>query len=719
MGIGLDDWINTNTYKSNTLDVIQTSTIDAPATRDTKLSELGVTTGEYYVYNNGVKYTAMISSDETLGSFMDTLKSFGLETSIVTDNDGTILSVVGKGNSYITKSTGTNASNIVEKLFTNTIGETKKYTGKEETSSIKTTLTSATEDTLLSYFDKDGKKAEGDLSVAVNGITSIIKIGADETFGSLLEKFRALGLEATMSDGQIVIQSGFNSFTINSNGTDSGIMDTIGLVHVNNLGGYASSNDTIQSTTTSIEEHSLSVSNYASESTQLGLLNISAGSLTVYRDGKKAQIQLSETDTFGDLRKKLSEAFAEKDIDLEFNDGYLRIYSKNGANVEIGSTTDSTNFNAITGIANDGSGSVVSARELYCVNSDSTVTQAGLFRRGQVTEGTFKVGDAEFTITDTTKLADLISQINSSEAANATAYWDNIDGKFVIKSRTTGAALVNIEAGTSNFTDIMGYTTSSWKDGAVESTKMNIKTQEIGSNAKVKINGTTYTSTSNNITSDVTRIKGLTINLKGLTEGSAVTLTVERDKETLANAISGVVDSYNELMKNIDEAIAKDGKLHNETTLKLIRNQLRNMMTSSDAGTTIFRNLDAIGISFSAASVGNIATTNNAIVNLNFDKDKFIKAYEADQKAVKDLLIGSSNNTGIFTKVEDLVESSLQSVSGYFATSDNTYTKKTREIERKIVNATKDIEKYRARLEAKFSAMDMLIAQMQQQYSSF
>ena len=91
----------------------------------------------------------------------------------------------------------------------------------------------------------------------------------------------------------------------------------------------------------------------------------------------------------------------------------------------------------------------------------------------------------------------------------------------------------------------------------------------------------------------------------------------------------------------------------------------------------------------------------------------------SNQKAVKDLLIGSSNNTGIFTKVEDLVESSLQSVSGYFATSDNTYTKKTREIERKIVNATKDIEKYRARLEAKFSAMDMLIAQMQQQYSSF
>lgn len=721
MGIGLNDWISTDSYKSNTLDIVQTSTVDTSATRDTKLSELGVTTGEYYIYNNGVKYTAMISSDETLGSFMDTLKSFGLETSIITGDDGTVLSIIGKGNSYIAKSSSSNASNVVEKLFKTDIGETKKYTGKEEITNTITTPATATEETLISEFDKNGKKAEGDLSVAVNGITSIIKIGANETFGSLLEKFRALGLEATMSDGKIMIQSGFNTFTINSNGTDSGIMETIGLTHYADLGGYASSNDTVISTTTSIEERSLSVSNYADDSTQLGLLNISSGSLTVYRDGLKKQIQLSETDTFGDLRSKLSGAFAEKDLELEFNDGYLRIYSKNGANIEIGATTDSTNFNAITGITNDGSGSMVSARELYCVNSASTITQAGLFRRGQVREGTFKIGDATFTIDSTTKLDDLISQINSSEAANATAYWDNIDGKFVIKSRTTGAALVNIEAETSNFTDIMGFTTSEWANTTEKPTvtKMNINNQVIGDNAKVKINGTTYTSTSNSITSDVTRIKGLTINLKGLTEGSAVTLTVERDKETLANAISDVVDSYNELMKNVDEAIAKDGKLHNETTLKLIRNQLRNMMTSSDAGTTIFRNLDSIGIAFSTASSGNIATTNDAIVNLKFDKDKFIKAYEADQNAVKDLLIGSNNNKGIFTKVEDLVESSLQSVNGYFATTDSSYTKEAQKIETKIVKATKDIEKYRARLEAKFSAMDLLIAQMQQQYSSF
>ena len=103
LGIGLNDWISTNTYHSSTLDVVSTSTMNVSATRATLLSELGVSTGEYYIYNNGVKYTAMISSDETVGSLMDTLKNFGLETSLVSGANGAVLSIIGKGDSYVAK----------------------------------------------------------------------------------------------------------------------------------------------------------------------------------------------------------------------------------------------------------------------------------------------------------------------------------------------------------------------------------------------------------------------------------------------------------------------------------------------------------------------------------------------------------------------------------------------------------------------------------------
>ena len=570
----------------------------------------------------------------------------------------------------------------------------------------------------MSYYDNASLKAEGNLSITVNDETSIIKITSDETIGSLLEKIKALGLEATISNGQIMVQSGYDTMTINTDGTTSKLLTNIGLVYQNDLGGYIASNNTVKSTTTSIEEKTLSVANYADMKTQLKTLNISDGFLTVYVDGKKGIVEINADETFETLKSRLSTAFS--DLTLNFKDGYLTIYSTAGKSVEIGSTTDKGNFSAITGISKDENGVIKSSRALYRVNSDSLITTSGLFREGNVTEGTFIVGNATFTIDANTKLSDLISQINASEEANATAYWDNIDGKFVIKSRTTGAAYINIEAGTSNFTDRMGYTTSSWKaNGNIAVTRINTNSQQIGNNAKLSINGTTYTSTSNTITSDVSRIKGLTINLKGLTEGSAVTLTVERDKETLANAVSEVVDSYNELMKNVDEAIAIDGQLHNETTLKLIRNQLRNLMTSSNAGTTIFRNLDSIGISVSKANGSNISTSSDSIINLSFDKDNFFKAYESDEDAVKALLVGGTSNTGIFTSVETLLESTLQAVTGYFSATDRSYSDKVDKLERKIVKANEDIERYRARLEAKFSAMDMLIANMQQQYSSF
>ena len=726
LGINLNSWINTNNYKSGSLSINGTTTASVNATRDTMLSELGVSTGEYYIYNNGVKYTAMISSDETLGSFLDTLKSFGLETSLVQGADGAVLKLVGKGDSYIKKSGSvTNSSNVVEKLFGNNIAETNEYSGLQQTSKVETTNPAATEETRLDYFGV----TTGDVNVIVNGQSNIIKITADETIGSLIDKFNTLGLNATLSSsGQIMVQSGYDTMTIATTGTTSNVLEKLDLQYKNDLGGYSASGTVVNSTTSEIVEKTLSVANYADLNTNLGDLNISEGTLTIYRDGQKAQININKdkttgkiTDTFKTLQSKISTEFNnDNDVIVDFEDGKLKIYSKSGKRIEVGSTSDESNFSAITGISTDENGVARSARELYCVNGDSVLTTSGIFRTGDVKAGTFTIGDAKFTIDDTTTLSNLVAQINSSEKANATAFWDNVDGKFVIKSKSTGSALVNIEAGTSNFTDILGLTSSTWNaDGAINTTKMNIKTQEIGENAKVKINGTTYTSTSNTLDSDITRIKGLKINLKGLTKDEVVTIKVERDKETLANAVSGVVDSYNELMKNLDESMASDGDLRHESTLKLIRNQLRNLMTSSDAGTTVFKNLDSIGISVASANGSNIATSNSAIISMTFDKDKFFKAFEADQDAVKALLIGSANNKGIFSKLETEVESALAGVSGYFAATEASYKQKVRDLDTKIKKANKDVDRYKARLESKFQSMDMLIAQMQQQYSSF
>ena len=452
--------------------------------------------------------------------------------------------------------------------------------------------------------------------------------------------------------------------------------------------------------------------------TKLSTLGITSGSLSIYRNGEKALINVESSHTLGDIRSLISQKFSN--VDMKFDDnGKLVFYSTDkDVSVELGNTTDTSNFLAVTGVVKTKDGTAESARALYTVNGDSKVMSDGIFRRGKVTAGTFVVGTERIEINANTTINDLVSMINNAAGTNATAYWDTIDGKLVIKSRSSGAALINIEAGTSNFTDIMGYTTSEWNaDGSLKVSRMNVDTQELGSNAQFRINGTSYTATSNTITSDITRIKGVTLNLNGLTSGSAIKVTVEKDKESVATALSDIVDSYNELMDNVDKEITKDGKLKDQSTLKLIRNQLRSLMTSSDAGTTIFRNLDAIGIKVEAASGNNISTS--GLTTLTFDKDKFFEAFKSEQNAVKDLLVGSANNTGIFTKVENLVESSLKSVSGYFESADKSYQKQINKLDNKIEKQKTALERYRAQLESKFSSMDILIANMQQQYSSF
>ena len=719
--------IKTYANTAPTNNVLGKVTVTSAVTRNTALSDLGVTTGEYNIWNNGVKYTALISSDETVGSLLDTLAQFGIQASIVNNGNTSTIRLTGNGNAYVAKSASiNNASNVVDVLFPSANKTTTyNYNGNLQIYSTVTTHTTATEDTLLSEFDtpwgNTTLKNAGILALEVNGESRNITITENDTFGTLIDKLQEAGAEAALIGGRLYISSA-NNLSINTAASTSALVNpnaAIKLTKTASLDDFTASDSAVVETETIIEEHTGSAASYANLDTKLGLLNISSGTISIYKNGVKATINVNEDQTFSDLRAQISAKFS--DVDLSFEDGYLVLKSSDkNAELDFGSTTDTSNFLAITGLKKDKDDKtrVTSARQLYCVNADSKVTEAGLFKKGDVTAGTFFVGDQKFTIDENTTISDIISMINSSEDSNATAYWDSINAQLVIKSRTTGAALINIEAGTSNFTDILGFTQSEWNaDGTLKSTKLKVDSQTLGSNAEFRINGTLFPATSNTIGSDISRIKGVTIDLKGLTEGSAVTLTVERDKESLASAISDVVDSYNELMTNVDKELAVDGSLHSESMLKLIRNRLRSIMTSSDAGAAVFRNLNQIGITTDKASAGSISTSN--ITKLTFDKDKFFDALKADEDAVKALIIGGTDNTGIFTKVEELLEDALRSVSGYFDSTANSLQNKAKRIDKKIAAENTAIEKYKARLENKFNSMDMLIGQMQNQYSSF
>ena len=574
-----------------------------------------------------------------------------------------------------------------------------------------------TEDTKISETNLAGNNAAGALTVTVDGVGHNLTLTSSETFGSLINKFKDIGVNAAIDGNKFVINGGNRNISIT--GKTSQLISTLGLTYNANLGGYASSSEQVNEISYSDGYVGLSAAKYANRLTKLKDLNITAGTFSLFKGGEKHTITIEEEDAVQDLGHKM----ALEGFDLSYSsfvtEGKFVITDYDGAVVTVGTTTDTSNIQAVLGLESDGQGGVVSARTVYCVNGNSTLTKGGLFRAGTVTEGTFTIGDAEFEITSDTTLNSLISQINSSQKSNATAYWDSVKGQLVIKSRSSGSVFVNIESGTSNFTDILGFTaTERNADNSIDTTKLETGRQILGENARFSINGTDYTSTTNTITSDISRIEGLTINLKNITENDdVVTLEVGQDNTTVSNAMEDIVNAYNDLIENVDKEVARDGNLHNQSTLRLIRNQIRSFMTSSFGGNSTFRNLDSVGISLEAASANNIKTGN--INKLSFNKEKFEQALSNNQNSLKALLVGDDTSKGILTRVEDLLEQTLSTGTGYFSSAERAYNKQIERYNNQITKANASVERYRALLERKFKSMDSLIAQMQQQYSSF
>ncbi len=689
---------------------------------NTKLSSLGVSSGYLNILDGSDILTSGILIDEntTIGQLFSAIKVYGIDGSIVTKPTGeTYIKLSSDGQIKLADGT----SDVVQKLGLANINQ-----GDYDSQIIHwdTGVTSGliTEDMLLSDFDKNGFIAEGSLFFTTgNGpdqTQHIINISSTETVGSLLEKLQKEGVNAVIQDGVIRIDNGVDGFAIT--GGTSGIQDTLNLV-TTNVDKYATSSSSL----TYQEDVITSVANFADGNTKLSTVNIKDGELSLYVDGVKATVNVNSNDSFEVLFDKIVVEVAAKtgktieagflDTDgnivknptADKNTGIIAFKMVGGEKLVIGASNDKTNFATIANLTQKSESNIEGSRALYKVNINSLITEAGLFKAGNITEGSFTIGDATFTIDSTTTLNSLIKQINASDKAYASAYWDSLSGTLVLQSTLTGESLINIESGDSNFTDIMGFTETV---NGVES--LVTSAQTLGKNAIVRINGTTVTSSSNIITSDISKIKGLTINLKGLSKGESTTITVEQDDDSIYNAVLDIIDSYNTLIEGLEKELSGSTDLAHDTMLKLIKNNLKRLVTSSLAGSYVYKNLAAVGITTGEAS-NDISTDVAALV---IDKEKFMQALEDDSDSVKILLSGTTDKPGILLQMGKIVDNALSS-SGYIGTTENRINKNISNLQDKIEAQSAALIKYRQKLEAKFGLMESIIGKMQHSYVNF
>ncbi len=164
----------------------------------------------------------------------------------------------------------------------------------------------------------------------------------------------------------------------------------------------------------------LNVSGNLSTTTKLEDLGIKSGAYFV----GGVQIDVADGDTVGVLIDKLEAEGFNASIQTDTNNPSSKVLSitdSNGNKV----STEGTNFASAAGFT--------------------------------VSEGTFSINGETFTIGSDTTIDDLLYQINKATDDGVGAIFK--DGQIVLTASKTGAVEINVEKGSSNFTNAVGFTT--------------------------------------------------------------------------------------------------------------------------------------------------------------------------------------------------------------------------------------------------------------------
>ena len=436
---------------------------------------------------------------------------------------------------------------------------------------------------------------------------------------------------------------------------------------------------------------------------------VKEGSVSLYVNNEKFTFEVNEETTLQDFCNFLEEKTGGSvEIDAQGTLG-INLAGADITDVKFGSTADDGNLFDFFGFTmqKDENGeitSIASSKILTEISlSGKITTDANL--SGQVTEGTFKIGTVEFTIDSNTSISGIIHQINSNADTVVSASYDAVANKLVLKAKEPGATTINIEAGTSNFTDIVGWTSGSG---------LAANSQVLGENAKFAINGETFEAASNTVSEDVTGVTGLTLTLNKLTkEDEPVQVNITNDLTEVEEAVDGFIKQYNSLVSALKDATASDGELAYDSSLRKMITDMANTLMDMVPGLENFTSFSSVGISTGKAttSVSTVSTS------LTFDKEKFREAMAQNPDGVKKLFINEDENNpsqnGIMTKLEQMIEGYLDIEKGYFYTKDESFDAQIDTLNDSLTRKQNAVLAYKERLTKQFQQMDTYISQLQ------
>ena len=572
------------------------------------------------------------------------------------------------------------------------------------------------------------KFAAGDFQIIVEAPDGTIKqesfdLTGKETLYTILNRISdsSLGLTAEYKNGGVVLTANeTGAFKISVVDGTSDFAEKTGFTTngTQSVTTVLGSQPDVTSTNTT---YSVSVNGFSAGNFYISLTDLDGNIV------KTTQINVLATDTVDSLISKINNSGAGVNAYINNKDQLvLAMNSDMDANsivIQKG-TSDFTNKIGFTQggdvsddaiyLAGDPVGNTTVSSNVLAYTTSTTLSSLG------ITEGNFVLNGK--TIQVTQDIQTLIDNINAAFTPNdengVRASFEN--GRIVLTAAVASSeSVINIEAGSSNFTEFAGLTTNK---------VMNTSAQTAGKNAQFEVNGTSFEQESNTVYID--KDGNVTQNI----EDAALRLTLKATGITLItidkSQLSAPIDKLQTFVNKFNQTMsyANNSQLAGDAGLTAILNKIKSALTADIDGQsgTIDRLMD-IGINVYEDSNG---------TKIYLEEDKFNEQYLNNPEKVTELLVGDDSKplnyykAGSFTRLSD----TMSNTKNYFSsmTSSLTNQKKSiekeitlkkselRELERQLASSgsgsggvSSDLAAYIAALDEKQNLLTELIMQMQ------
>ena len=212
---------------------------------------------------------------------------------------------------------------------------------------------------------------------------------------------------------------------------------------------------------------------------------------------------------------------------------------------------------------------------------------------------------------------------------------------------------------------------------------------------------------SSNVITDA--IPDVTLSLTKTTGTSAVSVNVTRDNGAVKDNIKKFVTAYNDIVTFVQKETAYDATtktgalLYNESTVKGFVSQIRQALSASISGLTIYR------------STGEVGFKTNRDGTITLEDAKLDSALSTNYNAVKSLFINQTTVAGVAQQVNQAIDAINDVVSGSLTGRKSSLTKQINSLADQISRKETAISAFEERLKVQYAKLDSLLSQLKGQ----